>query len=158
MRNKKRLFDVIDMEFRGESSKQFVVLLWVTYLLAKLSVPLICLHKRHQIRYTSAIDRRCIQIWGVRDSRERRVTPVALSHNRDMLRIGDSLVDRPLHAISHIILHRPAPPLKSRFQKFTAVSKRSAKVHLQNGVSTIGEKLYLLILPIKPPNVAKPRS
>src|ERR1700692_4622418 len=56
-------------------------------------------------------------------------------HRRDPFRIGDSLVDGPLHGVVEILLRAPSPLICTGSEESDAVSGRAAIVHLEHGIA-----------------------
>src|SRR5690606_22719477 len=84
-----------------------------------------------------------IEVRRVGDAGQRGVTAVAASINGDAGRVGDALVNQPLHAVGDVVLHAQTPLAETGFPEFPSVAGRPAIVHLQHAIAAVGQKLGL---------------
>src|SRR5260370_35518641 len=88
-------------------------------------------------------------------SNQRCETTIGTAVNRPFLRIGYTLINRPMNAIHEVIVHFPAPLLVASIQKFFAVTAKATLINLQAGIATVGKPLCLGIVP---PGASCPRA
>src|SRR5260370_24435041 len=80
-------------------------------------------------------------------SNQRCETTIGTAVNRHFLRIGYTLINRPMNAIHEVIVHFPAPLLVACLQNFFALTATSTVIDLQAGIPTVGKPLSLRTAP-----------
>ena len=65
------------------------------------------------------------------DAGQRRVAAVGAAEDGDLLRVGDALLDGPVHGVDQVVVHLQAPLLVAGVQELLAVAGRAAEVDLQ---------------------------
>ena len=113
------------------------------------------LKQRADVRRTDDVDAARPELGVAGHARKRRVATVAAAHDREPIRIGPALIDRPLRDVVHVVLHRLVPLAIARIEELLAEAGRAAEVDVQDGVAAIGEPL---VIRVEAPAVAGPRS
>ncbi len=88
-------------------------------------------------------------------SGQRRVAAVRTAVDRDLLRIGDTLVDEVIDTVGDVVLHRKAPLLLAGVEERLAVSGRCPEVGLEDGIAAVR---HVLDLGVVTPHVTRPRA
>ena len=89
------------------------------------------------------------------DADQRRVAAVGAADDRDLLRVGDALLDRPVDGVDQVVVHLPAPLPVAGVQELLAEAGRAAEVDLEHRVAAVGQPLRL---GVEAPAVARPRT
>ena len=97
--------------------------------------------QRVEIRRSDDVDAAGESYGRERQCGEHRVSTVTAAHDREARRIRVALRDRPIARVEQVGAHRAGPLEIARVQKRFAIAGRTAKVHLQHGISTIREPL-----------------
>ena len=66
---------------------------------------------------------------------------------RDLLRVGDALLDGPVDGVDQVVVHLQAPLLVAGVEELLAVAGRAAEVDLQHRVAAVGEPLRVGLKP-----------
>src|SRR5205814_10185474 len=72
---------------------------------------------------------------------QRAIPAVGTAHNSNFLRIGYSLVYRPIHSVNQIVMHLESPLFIAGVEELLPVAGRAAKIGLENGIAAVGQPL-----------------
>src|SRR5690606_450813 len=100
-----------------------------------------CVHESQEIRDAHEVNRGGIELRSSHYARERGITTIAATVDSDAVTVCDALVYQPMHAISNVILHGEPPLAEAGFPKLAPITRRTAKIHLQNTIASVRQEL-----------------
>ena len=100
------------------------------------------MHERQEVGNTYVVDTAGIEVGRKAKTCQRGITAITSAINRYALRISNALRNQPVYAVCNIVLHRLPPLLVTRFKELATITRRTAEIHLEHGITTIAKELH----------------
>src|SRR2546421_7524925 len=160
LRNEHGYFDLVNLVEGRARAQKFLLGIGVTDSIMKSCqegrpVGWNRFNQRDEVARADDIDCAAEEVRSECGTHQGGVTTIGATIDGNFMRIGNTLINRPVNSVHEVVVHVTSPLFVSGIKEIFTVSCRAAEVHLQAGITTVSQPLRLWIVA---PTVTSPRS